>query len=113
MGCNSLPPHEAVEEIREEYGLSPERASHVAWLLNDGVLNPSDVRTMLARHAVQSLRDRHGDDANGWPSLSSVVPPPTAQKKKPSRPAQAASHRGEGAIAPARPKDTAPRRCRA
>ena len=87
----------AVDDIREEYGLSPERSSHVAWLINDGVLNPSDVRTLLSRHAVANLRERHGDDVNEWPPLSAVTPPPSAKRGQ-ANPVVPASHRGAGAI---------------
>ena len=44
-----------IEDMRKEYNLSPERVRHITWLLNDGLLNPTDIRTMLARRAAGSL----------------------------------------------------------
>ena len=89
----------ALEDIREEYRLTGESLEHVTWLLRDGLLNPTDIRAMLSRQAVESLHDRHGPDVNGWPSLSTVAPPPSAaRKQKATLPPAAASHRGWGAI---------------
>ena len=103
--------------------------NQIVWLLSEGLLNPEDVRTMLSRHSVGSLIERHGLDANEWPSLRAVTPPPSAQRKKPPQqetaqpvapepapaptmplpaPAPAttvSSHRGWGAIPPERSRD--------
>ena len=86
--------------------MSPERFQHVHLLLANGLLNPSDVRTMLSRHAVGSLIERRGLDANEWPSLTSVTPPPSAKAAAPKRGA-IPSHRGFGTIAPEK-KDRPP-----
>ena len=72
-------PAHALEDIREEFGLSLSDVEHVQWLLLGGLLSPTDVRTMLARRAVATLEDRHGLDSNAWPSLATVDPSPSAK----------------------------------
>ena len=61
------------ENVREEYRLPEEQLHHVRWLVNAGLLNLTDVRTMLARRAGGSLLDRHGADATTWPRRAAPI----------------------------------------
>ena len=63
MGDNRLTPVHAVDEIRAEYDLDLGMTEHIHFLRTHGLLNAADVRTMLSRHAVSSLLERHGDDS--------------------------------------------------
>ena len=85
-------PGQAIEDIREEIDLSPERANHIACMVNNGLLNRDDVRSMMSR---KNLASAHGIDVLEWPSLRDAARP--KQKRLP-QPLAFQSHRGEGAI---------------
>ena len=94
-------PGNVIEDIREEFDLSPDRASHVSWLINNGMLNAQDVRAMLSR---QSLVETHGLDMNEWPALQSKPQKGLMQQAREERARKMPlSHRGEGSL-PAAPR---------
>ena len=91
-------PGNVVEDIRAEFDLSPDRVHHVSWLVNHGMLNAQDIRTMLSR---DNMLESHGLDVNEWPSLQAQAHAQKGlmqQDREERSRRMPVSHRGEGAI---------------
>ena len=88
------------DDLRSEFDLSPETHAVVNWIVQGGLMDRDDLRTMLGR---ENNISKYGIDVAEWPSLaesSRQIP----RRIRPARTAAPAmiSHRGLGAFVPQR-----------